>query len=356
MSIAWYYMKNGAQTGPVTADEIKALINSGAIKGNTLIWHEGLPSWLAANTQSEFASVIPPAPPPPPPTGVKLPAKTLLGDFVEKVLRWFRAWVRPGLLEKILEWCKSGGHYAVLVGAALVVLVAIFWAIKLNQFSIALAGLAFVIAIALGQFAATRFLDAGDRLLRASPTRMASPAFPDCVALIWVLMGLGTLFSGIKGVIAFEAVGPLLAALLGAALFLMAAMAALHPASMNIEVTGASGGEEAVGLLAFFPKVWLRIVPALFALFAAAGVLALLFSFSERGSETVAMMGNLAPGVGLMQNLAGGAPGLATGAGLIVVACFVPIVAYAAFLVAYLIIDLARAILVVPSKLDDLRR
>jgi len=109
-------------------------------------------------------------------------------------------------------------------------------------------------------------------------------------------------------------------------------------------------------LLAFFPKVWLRIVPALFALFAAAGVLALLFSFSERGSETVAMMGNLAPGVGLMQNLAGGAPGLATGAGLIVVACFVPIVAYAAFLVAYLIIDLARAILVVPSKLDDLRR
>lgn len=61
MSIAWHYMKNGAQTGPATTDELKALITSGAIKADTLIWREGLPSWLAANTQSEFAGVVPPA-------------------------------------------------------------------------------------------------------------------------------------------------------------------------------------------------------------------------------------------------------------------------------------------------------
>lgn len=64
MSIAWHYMKNGAQTGPATTDELKALITSGAIKADTLIWREGLPSWLAANTQSEFAGIVPPAAPP----------------------------------------------------------------------------------------------------------------------------------------------------------------------------------------------------------------------------------------------------------------------------------------------------
>ena len=69
MSIAWHYMKNGAQTGPATTDELKALITSGAIKADTLVWREGLPAWAAANAQSEFAGVMPPAAPPPAPAG-----------------------------------------------------------------------------------------------------------------------------------------------------------------------------------------------------------------------------------------------------------------------------------------------
>jgi uncharacterized membrane protein len=68
MSNSWHYMKNGAQTGPATADEIKALLSSGAIKGDTLVWREGLASWVAASSQSEFAGVVPAAPPTPPAT------------------------------------------------------------------------------------------------------------------------------------------------------------------------------------------------------------------------------------------------------------------------------------------------
>jgi uncharacterized membrane protein len=67
MSIAWHYMKNGAQTGPATTDELKALITSGAIKADTLVWRDSLPAWAAANTQSEFAGVAGPAVPPPAP-------------------------------------------------------------------------------------------------------------------------------------------------------------------------------------------------------------------------------------------------------------------------------------------------
>ncbi len=69
MSIAWHYMKNGVQTGPATTDEIKSQITSGAIKADTLVWREGLAAWAAANTQPDFAGVVPPAAPPPPPVG-----------------------------------------------------------------------------------------------------------------------------------------------------------------------------------------------------------------------------------------------------------------------------------------------
>jgi len=64
MSIAWHYMKNGAQTGPATTDEIKSQIASGAIKADTLVWREGLASWVAASTQPDFTGVVPPPPPP----------------------------------------------------------------------------------------------------------------------------------------------------------------------------------------------------------------------------------------------------------------------------------------------------
>jgi uncharacterized membrane protein len=67
MSIAWHYMKNGVQAGPASTDEIKSLITSGAIKADTMVWREGLASWAAANTQADFAGVVPPAVPPPPP-------------------------------------------------------------------------------------------------------------------------------------------------------------------------------------------------------------------------------------------------------------------------------------------------
>ena len=62
----WHYMKNGAQAGPVSTDELKALLASGTIKADTLVWREGLPGWVASSTLSEFAGAAPVAPPAPP--------------------------------------------------------------------------------------------------------------------------------------------------------------------------------------------------------------------------------------------------------------------------------------------------
>jgi uncharacterized membrane protein len=69
MSTSWHYMKNGAQTGPVTTEELKAFVASGAIKADTLVWREGLISWGPANVQSEFSGIVPPPPPAAPAAG-----------------------------------------------------------------------------------------------------------------------------------------------------------------------------------------------------------------------------------------------------------------------------------------------
>lgn len=44
-SMDWYYAENSKKIGPVTQENIQELWNSGKIKPDTLVWHEGLSEW-----------------------------------------------------------------------------------------------------------------------------------------------------------------------------------------------------------------------------------------------------------------------------------------------------------------------
>ena len=51
----WFYEKNGAQEGPVEAEEIRSRLNSGEFSVSTLIWREGLEEWMPLGQVSEFS-------------------------------------------------------------------------------------------------------------------------------------------------------------------------------------------------------------------------------------------------------------------------------------------------------------
>ncbi|MBM3847281.1 MAG: DUF4339 domain-containing protein [Verrucomicrobia bacterium] len=44
--MSYYYAKDGQQAGPVDDAELARLINERQIRGNTLVWKEGMPDWL----------------------------------------------------------------------------------------------------------------------------------------------------------------------------------------------------------------------------------------------------------------------------------------------------------------------
>lgn len=49
----WYFVKEGKQEGPVTAQQLSALVKSGIIDANgLLVWREGLPEWTAWENSS----------------------------------------------------------------------------------------------------------------------------------------------------------------------------------------------------------------------------------------------------------------------------------------------------------------
>ncbi len=64
---------NGQQAGPYTSSHMEQYAKAGQITGETLVWAEGMPSWLPAQQVPELAALFggdssfPPPPPPPPP-------------------------------------------------------------------------------------------------------------------------------------------------------------------------------------------------------------------------------------------------------------------------------------------------
>jgi uncharacterized RDD family membrane protein YckC len=43
--MTWYYADSGRQVGPIEEIELNRLITAGTVRSDTLVWHEGMPSW-----------------------------------------------------------------------------------------------------------------------------------------------------------------------------------------------------------------------------------------------------------------------------------------------------------------------
>jgi uncharacterized RDD family membrane protein YckC len=72
MAAQWYYAdSNGQQVGPISADELRAAVRTGAANAATLAWRDGLADWkplaqLAAELQLEFGAATTSSPAPQP--------------------------------------------------------------------------------------------------------------------------------------------------------------------------------------------------------------------------------------------------------------------------------------------------
>jgi uncharacterized RDD family membrane protein YckC len=43
--MSWYYVADGRQAGPVTEEQFRALVASGAVRAETLVWRAGMAAW-----------------------------------------------------------------------------------------------------------------------------------------------------------------------------------------------------------------------------------------------------------------------------------------------------------------------
>ncbi len=63
--IPYFYASNGQQTGPVTFEQLKALLANAIVNQETLIWKQGMASWKALKELDELKPLLGGATPPP---------------------------------------------------------------------------------------------------------------------------------------------------------------------------------------------------------------------------------------------------------------------------------------------------
>ena len=254
--------------------------------------------------------------------------------YFDMALAWAKRMFSPPRFDFVAHWSVRLGHYALLLAQVLSLVIGLAAAIKFSSWDYLLAGIGSAVLLLVLQYTASRFLNAGDALIRSSPSRLGSIAFLDCLALLLFALGVYLLVQNImlKDWTAF---------FWGLGIFALCdalAYVALNPPMANTSIIqGLSAGEEAIGILSFMVKQIVAIIPIVFGVGAVIGAVAIAVSLYPLFKDSQAMDSFSAIRITL------------------ICACL-PFAGYVFFVLYHLGLDLMRAVLSVPGKLDALAK
>jgi len=121
----WYYVDNGQQAGPVDDAQLSALVGSGKIKPDTLVWHDGLSAWTAYSVVAPppaASTAAPPAVEAPPQIAPSAAGGTLIcsecgrsfppSDVIRYADRFICANCKPAFFQRLREGGAAGAAAA----------------------------------------------------------------------------------------------------------------------------------------------------------------------------------------------------------------------------------------------------
>jgi hypothetical protein len=262
-------------------------------------------------------------------------------NLLEKLVEVFRGLLTSNLLEFCIKWITRIGHIGILVAAALGFLFALIFAIRTNSFIAFLYGIIWVLLIFVLQYTARKFLNAGKTLIENNPTQLASQAFLDCFAFLALIGGVVALIIYIIQAIQGAGFDVFLMGL-GIFIFLeFLALLAFNPNEVNIKIVKTnSAGQEALGIITFFIKAYMRLIPIFFGVLIVVWTIMLFIAF-------IGLFGSYPGNAWLRGNWY---------AVQILYAALLPFIAYILFALLYLFIDVIKALLSIPEKLDKLAK
>lgn len=256
--------------------------------------------------------------------------------WADQALAWAKRVMTAARYETVESWVEKAGHYALIVAAALGLIYGVVGAFKWDQLSPALIGLVWIPCVGVAQFGAFKFSSTSRGLIRSSGSQLSSTAFLACLALWSLLLGVIALVGFTYGAVRADSLSSFGMGIVAFAACELLVWLCLNPSLLNISILPAStAGEEAIGVLTFAMKALLRLIPIAF------GVGVIVGDFEI-----------LAAIVRLFRDAEYSVMGAAPAAWLVLGSAALPLIGYVLFVLNYLVLDVIRAILAVPEKLD----
>lgn len=250
----------------------------------------------------------------------------------------------PGLLgarrfDDIVDRLTAAGHWSLLLVAVLGLVIESIAAMA-GQGAAILWGIGWLLALPLLQYTAVQFLGVIRELVQSNRTSLGSEAFLRCYALVALVAAILILVGAIVWSIDAGSVQIFLFGLAFTALSVATAWLALNPGLLAISVDRqSSAGEEALGILSFFVKTGVRLVPIFYGATLVVGVvqavIILLGMIGDSQAELLAAVTRAE-----------------LSAPILLWAALSPFLAYVAFVFYFLVIDLMRGILSIPGAMS----
>ncbi len=265
--------------------------------------------------------------------------ESTLAIYIEDLLGFFRKKYFLNFYdinEKLLVKC---GLFGLIFCAVIGLITSLVFPIRYYgidyKISIAFGILWFFICLVL-YYIAWKFIPNIIRIINSTPTKVCSQAFLNCTAFVILICGVTSFFRGLYTWAKISNVEDFFSALIILIFSLYFIILCLNPKILNIQVTKqVTAGEELIGLLSFFMKGFLKITPIVFGygiIFSDFCMVQMLFTKCNYVNQVFYKFFQ---------------------AGSLVSCALLPIIAYIVFLFYYFFIDLARALLSIPSKIDN---
>ena len=264
-------------------------------------------------------------------------------NILEKFIDFAKKKMTEKTLDFSVKWISRIGHFGMLAVAALGFLFAFIFAIRSNSFNAFLFGCVWVIVVMVVQYTALKFSKAGEALIKNNPASLSSKAFMDCIGFLSLIGGVIFLVISFVQTVQGAGIQTLIIGILWFFMLEFFSFVAFNPGSITMNVgKDTSAGQEAIGIVVFFLKGIMKLIPIAFGIGIFIGFILLFIEF-------ISVFGNELRVTTSWFN----ARTIAT---QIIFVGLLPFLSYIIFVLFYLAVDIIRAILAVPGKLDEMKK
>ncbi len=258
-------------------------------------------------------------------------------QIYDKIIEQSKAVFSESFFKNNVIFFSKYGLLCLYATAVVGLLISIVAATKTDSFTFFLIGIGWSLLCLVLQYIAVKFLPLSKSIIDSTPSKLSSEAFLECFSIIFFLSAIILFITFTVLAIQVESLNTFFVGIGFFVIFSYLFTISINPSLVNITIeSDVTAGEEAIGILSFIMKGFLRMAPILFGIGVIIGTVHLLLSSLNLFGDypEFALLGIMFSGISVL------------------VLSGIPFLFFLSFIFYYLTIDVLRSIIEIPKMIN----